>query len=259
MQDSPQIEDRETSRGSSNRRRAIAVSVIFHLLLIGLLLFLYVPTRKPDAEGAGKQTASSETATPSTKTPRKLPEPAASPEVPKEQIEASIASQIDRADKLSEERKLSELEKNLSRLESISTEESVQSVTATIANTLGLEAGPAPLDDAPAGELDLDTSQIHDVRRTRNESGRWEYTSILVDAEGRTQEVPLSAAEGETVYATFEQMKQYPMAASIYRQVVMPLIQKTIAASELAEKAAAAAEQIQDAEQQSRSSDQVDE
>ena len=120
----------------------------------------------------------------------------------------------------------------------------MKSVTASIADTLGLESGPTPSDAPPSGDLDPETAQIHDVQRKRNDSGQWEYMSILVDARGRTQEVPLSPQEGETVYATFEQMKRFPMADGIYRQVVMPLIQKTIAATEMAERAAVEAEKM---------------
>ena len=57
--------------------------------------------------------------------------------------------------------------------------------------------------------------------------------------------VPMSAAEGETVYNTFQQMKKYPFAEGIYRGVVMPLIQKMLEAEEIAQKALRRSQRIQ--------------
>ncbi|MCH5372483.1 MAG: hypothetical protein JJ992_00780 [Planctomycetes bacterium] len=229
-------------------RPAIAVSVLLHLALIGALFCWYVPT--PRASNDGKRVAS--TSSPDARgrievNPPAIPSPpsVAEPDIPPEQIEASIESQIRSVATLSDERKLSELEKNLARLQGIATEESVRDVTATIAGSLGLDAGPAPADERPEGAFDSDTAQIQDVKRVRGKSGQWEYTSVLVDAQGRTQEVSLTAAEGETAYHTFEQLKRYPMAEGIYRQLVMPMIQKMIQAGELTQKAALEAEHLQ--------------
>ena len=146
---------------------------------------------------------------------------------------------------MSDERKLSELEKNLARLQAIATEESVREVTNLIAGSLDLDPGPLPAEQPPGGAFDPETAQLHDVARERRENGKWEYTSVLVDASGRTQTVTMSEAEGETAYRTFEQLKRYPMAEGIYRQLVMPMIQKMIRASELTERAAQQARQMQ--------------
>jgi hypothetical protein len=254
MQDSPEtIDPARSAKKRGNYRHAIGVSVVLHILLIGVLLYIYVPVRQPTDETSGATAASnggsSTGAAPNQPTPnqptRGLPTPAPSPDIPPQQIEASLESQIREANRLTDERKLSELEKNLSRLQSISTEESVDEVTTVIAGTLGLEPGPLPAETPPEGDLDPDTVQIHDVQRSRNELGKWDYTSILIDAQGRIESVPMKAAEGETVYNTFEQMKRYPVAAGIYRQVVMPMIQKMLQASELAEQAATEAARIQ--------------
>ncbi len=225
------------------RRPAIVVSIVFHLALVAVLFFWYLPdtdesvTQKQPVAARQAESSSTESAVPKP--------PAPSPEVPAEQIQASIDAQREQFEKLSDERKLSELEKNLKRLEAISSEQSVQEVTAAIAGTLGLEPGHVPKEDAAEGEFDTETAQLHDVTRTKNEAGRWQYESILVDSQGRTQKVPLTEAEGEPVFEAFQQMKRFPMAAGIYRQVVMPLIQKTIEASEVAEQAAAEAERMQ--------------
>lgn len=177
-------------------------------------------------------------------TEQMLAEPIA--DVPPEQIEKSLASQIEQVERLTDKRKLSELDKNLSRLESVADPLSVQEVTTTIASTMGLDANQyAPKESPASGSFDTDTSQLQEVTRKPDESGGWQYESVLVDAEGRTMRVPMSAAEGETVYNAFESMKQFPMAEGIYRGVVMPLLQQMVKAQELAEKAASEAARMQ--------------
>jgi hypothetical protein len=263
MQDNhsnPLGEASKNERTRTGYRRAITISVLFHLLLLAVLWRMYMPVTRTASQSATTAASSqserleerervdgSEESRVAARAiePREAT-PKSDPIVPAAQIDASIQSQIDAVQRLSDERKLSELEKNLARLESISTPQSVQRVTSTIAGTLGLQPGPTPREQPPAGDLDFDTAQLHDVTRVRGEQGQWEYASILVDSQGRTQTVPLTVAEGETAYQTFEQLKRYPMADGIYRQLVMPMIQQMIAASELAEKAAQVSRELQE-------------
>lgn len=229
--------------GASWRRRAVFVSVLFHVaLLVALFLWVLPPYSPPPlGENDTTPTHSVPNRSQDTRLPRNVPA-APAVQVPPEQIQASIESQIKQVQTLSDEAKLSELEKNLKRLESISTEASVQEVTATIADSLGLQSGVEPSEQDVAGSFDHHTAQLHDVTRRQSESGSWQYECVLVDAQGRTQSVPMTEAEGEPIFQAFEKMKQYPMAAGIYRQVVMPMIQKLIEAGEIAEQVAGKAE-----------------
>ena len=228
---------------ASFRRRAIVVSLTFHLLLLLVLLFWYLPKHNQPERSqplAGQSSTKSDD-----QAAAKPPPPAPVADVAPEQIEKSVESQIEQVKRLPDERKLSELEKNLKRLNSVASEESVREVTTTIASTLGLDPGQYAPKNAPAeGPFDTDTGQLQDVTRTRDQAGGWKYESVLVDAEGRTITVPMTAAEGETVYNTFQQMKKFPMAEGIYRSVVIPLLQKMIQAEELANKAATEAERL---------------
>ncbi len=70
--------------------------------------------------------------------------------------------------------------------------------------------------------------------------------------------VPMTAAEGETVYNTFAQMKKFPLAQGIYRSVVMPLIQKMLSGQDAASKAAIAAERIRQQDQAAKGDYQID-
>ncbi len=232
------------------RRRAIIISIVFHIGLAIVLFAWYLPQREEASHPNEFAIASGAASEPArTSPPPDLPKPAPAPDVPADQLEASIESQIEQFEKLPDERKLSELEKNLQRLEAISNEESVAEVTSSIANTLGLEAGAEPAEQEPEGAFDHQTAQLHDVQRVEGDDGKVRYQSVLVDAEGRTQSVDMSAAEGESAYEAFQQMKRYPFAAEIYRNVVMPLIQKSIEASELAEQAMIEAERLESEQQ----------
>ena len=99
----------------SRYRPAIIVSVIVHIMLAIVLLFWYLPKRnqadsttKPAAAAApANQRGESQTPPP--------PQPVT--DVPGEQIEKSLESQIEQVKQLPDDRKLSELEKNLRRLD----------------------------------------------------------------------------------------------------------------------------------------------
>jgi len=224
-----------TSPRSGNRRRAITVSVVFHLVLFIALLCWYVPrhsnselTREDKTASNAKSQERRNEAAP------QLP-PTLGDDVPASQIEASIESAMQQAEGLSEKRQLSELEKKLRRLNSISSTESVQDTTQKIANTLGLSPGPVPAVESVEGIFDTTTAQIHEVTRIRDANGDWLYQSVLVDAAGRTENIDLPRAEGEVTYNTFQQLKQFPMADGIYRQLVMPMLQNMLSAMDAAE------------------------
>lgn len=236
-------------------RRAIILSVIAHIGLAIVLLMWYLPNRKG---GAGQKQASAPVADdggPSSKPPP--PQPAG--DVPAEQIEKSLESQIEQAKKLPDEQKLSELEKNLKRLNRIADEQSVKAASGKIASVIGLDTDQyQPKASPAAGPFDANSAQLQDVTRSRGPTGAWRYKSVLVDDQGRTMTVPMAAADGETVYNTFQQMNKFPLAKGIYRSVVMPLIQKMLNAEDTASKAAVAAERLRRQDESGRSADYPD-
>ena len=235
------IDDLQVGTGASRlsprvRRRALIVSILFHVVLLSVLLFWYFPPRDSGQTQAAVKGANPQT---SGVSPTQAPERSViDPVVPASQMEASVQSTLDQIKDMPEEQKLSELEKNLRRLDAISNEQSVGKTRQVIAETLDLEPGAEPLSEPPGGTFDAATAQIHNVIRERDGESRWIYKSVLVDSLGRTQTVVMPALEGETTYNTFEQMKKYPMAEGIYRQLVMPMLQKMIAATEVAEREA---------------------
>jgi hypothetical protein len=233
--DEAKPDTRVASPRSGNRRRAITVSVMFHLALIIALVCWYVPQHSTsDVKKENKTTSIPETQQRQLEATPKLPATSGD-DVPASQIEASLKSAMKQVEELSEERQLSELKKNLRRLKSISSAESVQDTSQKIANTLGLSPGPVPAVESVEGTFDATTAQIHEVTRIRDANGEWLYQSVLVDAAGRTENIDLPRAEGEVTYKAFQQLKQFPMADGIYRQLVMPMLQNMLTAMDAAE------------------------
>ncbi|TWU06253.1 hypothetical protein [Stieleria varia] len=215
----------------SRRRIAILASIGVHVVLAIGLLCWYVPSRSENSASAATQSAASDTSRPA---PRPAPPPVLEPSpveqpIDPTQIQDSLNDKIESVAKLPDERKLSQLDANLKRLEAIASDESVSEVTSTIAQSLGLDTQMYVEKEANAGgSFDPETAQLDDVTREKNERGDWMYESVLVDAEGRKMTVPMTASEGQTLYETFETMKRFPMARGIYRSVVMPMIQKML-------------------------------
>jgi hypothetical protein len=92
------------------------------------------------------------------------------------------------------------------------------------------------------------------VTREAAPDGTWKYQSVLVDAEGRTMQIEMDAASGESSYRTLQTLKAYPLAEKIYRQVTMPLLDKLIKAGE---QAARTAQDLEDQANRNASQDQI--
>ena len=213
-------------------RRAIVVSIVVHLIGLIALLCWYIPANKPQLTDQSPATNESSNDT----APRNPPAPVepASPrgdEVSGDEIQKSLESQIEAAKQIPDEQKLDQLEKNLKRLESISSPESASEAAAKVSSSLGLDSDQYVTkkpEEVASGEIDINKAQLADVKRTRNPDGGWNYFSTLVDDQGRELEVPMTEVEGDAIYETFQQMKKFPVAAGIYRSVVMPMMQKIL-------------------------------
>lgn len=222
----------------TRKQIALGVSLIFHAALLAVLFFWYLPQQRTtwtpptntDHPSAGRPDQTTSTAN------RDLPElkeleqiAQQQPEVKQEEIAKSIESQIEQTQELTDEHKLTELEKNLKRLSSVASEQSVQQVSSTIAESLGLDAEQYASKSAPVdGTFDTDSAQMSDVLRTKDEQGNWQYQTVMVDAQGHQMQLPLGGEDGARLYETFELMKRYPIAKGVYQSVVMPMMQKML-------------------------------
>ena len=215
----------------NRKQTALGVSLVFHGALLAVLFFWCLPgPRAPTAPVAERSESNQSSVRESPREAEALERLAQQqPDVKAKEIENSIESQIEQAKTLSDERKLSELEKNLKRLDSIASERSVDQVTVTVAKSLGLDVDQyapraAPID----GTFDTNSAQISDVQRSKDDQGNWRYETVMVDSQGREMRVLLGSDEGARLYETFELMKRYPMAQGVYQGVVMPLMQKML-------------------------------
>jgi hypothetical protein len=144
-------------------------------------------------------------------------------------VQARVLVEVAAAEKTSRVNQLQRLAALSGELKLISSEDSVDAATARLAAMLGTETrAEAPAAEPVAGEFHFPTAQVHDVRRTEPEPGRYEYAAILLDAQGRTLETPLSPAEGEQLYKVMELVRSNPLLDRIYRGVVMSLLDKVL-------------------------------
>lgn len=92
----------------------------------------------------------------------------------------------------------------------------------------------------PLLEFDFQTAQLHDVKRipaTDPRSGStWQYEGVLLDAEGRTQQIPLSETEGAPLFEIWQRIRSSPLLESVYRQLAMPLLDQLIDAKQLSQR-----------------------
>ncbi len=144
-------------------------------------------------------------------------------------LAARVMDSIAEAEKHSDEENLQRLKQLTRQLNDGSTAESIAQVTTQISKFLG--TGPRasePAKEPVAGDFEIDTAQLHDVRREMLSDGTFKYIAILIDAAGRTNETEMPAAEGESAYKTFELIKQNPLLERVYRGVVMSLLDKVL-------------------------------
>ena len=206
-------------------RRAVIASVIFHVGLLLALLYLYHPSHQSAAKSSRLADAQRKLEVLPAENRSSVP----SQDAHAERIRTSINSQIEASSQLPTEQKLDELDDRLKRLSDSAESKDIEQITKTIADVMGLNRNQYQDRTPPAeGSFDANSVQLRDVKRTQDEAGKWLYQALMVDATGRIETVPLSEAEGQTAFESFEKLKQYPIADSIYRQLVMPMIQQVL-------------------------------
>jgi hypothetical protein len=142
-------------------------------------------------------------------------------------VAARMLAEIARSEQLSDDEQLARLKSLTGQLNRIATEDSVTEVSGQLASLLGTEdRAKRPAAEPVAGEFDFDTAQVHDVRRIEQGPGQFTYVAILLDAQGRTVESPLTPTEGEQLYKVMELVKSNPLLERIYRGVAMSLLDK---------------------------------
>jgi hypothetical protein len=244
----------------SGMRLAVAISIVTHIVLASVLLAIYLPDASRQVGGSGSAqpdqyraelkapegfSPSAELAEKdeSTTPPRSEVEPTEQNSPPRpvpttpdgstvagEQVQEAIEAAIDTAGRASQSKKLTELERNLSRLEQIASEESVEQIGAKVRDTLGLEPRASTPGGGPlGGSFDHDTAQFQDIVRVNRADGKEAYRCVMIDREGRTMEIEIDPEQGKVAYDTMQMIKRSPLGDAVYRTLVMPMLDKLLA------------------------------
>lgn len=140
-------------------------------------------------------------------------------------VSAQVLREIARAQERTAEENLDELKQLTQRLNQVSSEPSVDQLAAGLKTLLGgTDRATAPAAEPVAGEFEIESAQLHDVRREKTADGGFRYIAVLVDARGRRSETELPGPEGKSAFDTFELMKANPLLERVYRGVVMSLL-----------------------------------
>jgi len=229
-------------------RVALWISVAFHLVVIALLL-VYRPWESATSGDAAVPSPGSTAAAPPPPTDPRAPiKVGTDPEsITGDQVKVRIDHTVDQVDAMSEDDRLAMLKDRVARLDEVASDESVGEMSDKLhgwLDTAERAAEPAqPIapgepdepaepgaSDAPGAPMEFDaaTGQFVEVRRQRGPDGKLVYTGVLRDAQGRTMEIPMDAAEGERIRQTLKVLAGSPLAQEVYRQITLPLMDKMI-------------------------------
>jgi hypothetical protein len=207
-------------------RLGLAVSCLVHGLV---LVVLAEALRSPPAESAGVTVAACFGAA-STPAPAPLVRPtAATSDVRGPLVQAKLDAIVAEQQKRAPSEQLQRLDSVSAGLERVTSAPSLDELAVHFQSWLGYGSRAAePHPRAAVGPFDFSTAQLHDVARYSAGAESWRYVSVLLDAQGRTMEVELSAEQGETLYELMQRIKANPLLEKIYRTIAMPLVDQLL-------------------------------
>lgn len=237
-----QINTESNSPDSSKNSRmpvVIGVTILLHLVAIALA-FMYFPDWRSGESGSNaEQAAIDATSTDSNDTSSNDAEATAAipaeskPKNFDESVEKRVLDLVDKAESRDDSENRTVLEEKAAELTNISSSESIEKMAPILTNALKLKPrATTPAEVPPEGPFDPTSAQFYDVRRETTESGEVRYVSVMLDAEGRTIELELNEAEGESIYQTMKLVKENPLLEKVYRELVIPAMDKATRAEE---------------------------
>jgi len=214
--------DKPRARTPNKNRLAIGLSMAFHLCLLAVLVIVYIPRRESGSpsDSASKADSSESQADRIVATQAKEAETATA-------IKSSVKAHVETAANKPPAETLAELDTKVRQLDKYVDARTVEETAEAVADSLGIERSTyQPKTDPVPGALDPDTAQILDIVPNFGGSKEEAYMATMIDAQGHQAQIPISESEGKTAYDAFQKMKNYPAVEGLYRQIVMPLIQK---------------------------------
>ena len=149
-------------------------------------------------------------------------------------VQQQLAEAQNDAAQQTPEEQLAALKLFAAQLTNISSERSVDEISQRLNKVLEIPptvSDPKPSNpdasNGPAKRLEIDTAQFIDIRE-ETKNGKVRYIALMEDAHKVREDVEVDAATGKQLIQTFALMKQFPLLESIYRKVVMGLLDKTL-------------------------------
>lgn len=158
-------------------------------------------------------------------------QPSSEPERPAAAVESFVEQQIqrsiDQSQQRSDEDNLDRLAKLSRELRSTTRRESVDEMAGFL-NGLVQPRTEQPVADPESRSFDVETAQLHDVKREAAESGEKRYIAVMIDAQGVTREVELDVVNGEQLYRTMKLIRSNPLLEHVYRKIVMGILDNVL-------------------------------
>jgi hypothetical protein len=151
--------------------------------------------------------------------------------LPEESIAAKWVDQAtDQSRARSSDQNLDQLEELAGRLTTVSSEEAVGDIGGVLSRAMKLdERATVPAAEPTARKFETSSAQLHDVRLETDEaSGSERYVATLVDRHGTSIEQEMDAESGKAAYDVMQTIKKYPLLESVYRAVVMKILDRLI-------------------------------
>ena len=144
-------------------------------------------------------------------------------------VQARVDASVAKAAGRSAQENLERLDQISQRLNQVASPSSVGELAGAFQQFVGTKPrANQPVEHSAPDDFDHETAQFHDVKRYAKEPSGWRYVAVLLDAAGRTIEVEMDELEGERVFVTFERIKSNPLLEQVYRQILMPLLDKML-------------------------------
>jgi hypothetical protein len=151
--------------------------------------------------------------------------------LPEEAVAAKWVEQAtDQSRERSSDENLDQLDELAERLSSVSSQEAVGDIGSVLSRAMKLEdRATAPVAQASERKFEISSAQLHDVRiETDEATGAERYVATLVDRHGTSIEQEMDAGSGKQAYDVMQTIKKYPLLESVYRAVVMKILDRLI-------------------------------
>jgi hypothetical protein len=201
----------------------MGLSAAFHFCVLIALVLIYIPKDRPAKPDNEARSPSKEAHFFKTSEPTSEPKLTAASKA----IQTSVEAQIAKASSKPAEANLGELDIKLRQLDTFIDKKTVDETAQAISSTFFLDQNQYRIRDVPvAGPLNTDTAQILDIVQAKGDAGNDAYLATMIDIDGHQAQVEITESEGKVAYEAFQKMKKFPAAEGLYRQVVMPMLQK---------------------------------